>query len=122
MKIHDFIELIDSQPMDVVFSEKLRQLYGAEIPTCLQKVVSISPEGMFFDGDDTLRLLAKTEIIEASKELQVDFIGLQLIPIFDTGDNDFIVFDIESNIWCKFNIVDSIKFKRKKALSEFFCE
>jgi len=64
--------------------------------------------------------LSHNEILNASEEFNVDFIGLQLVPVFDTGDNDYIVFDIKNGNWCKFNIVDSIQFKQKSLLNELF--
>ena len=120
MKIHDFINEIEKKEIDVQFIDKLEETYGAKISKYVKKLLSSSPEGIFFECDDILRALSHKEIFDASEELSVDFVGLQLIPIFDTGDNDYIVFDIVNDNWCKFNIVDSVKFKQKSLLNEFF--
>jgi hypothetical protein len=120
MNIHDFIGQIDCQSINVQVVEKIEQSYEVGLNDYIKKVLSINPNGLLFVSDDILRLLSHTEILEAPKDLSVDFIGLKLIPIFDTGDNDYIVFDIENNCWCKFNIVDAIKFKQRQSLNEFF--
>ena len=57
-----------------------------------------------------------TEIINATADLEVDFVAHALLPIFDIGDNDFVVFDFSENCWCLFNIVDEIKFRKTKDL------
>jgi hypothetical protein len=120
LNIHDFIDGIEKQSINTQFVDKLAEIYDAELIEYVKKLLSASPDGIFFESDDILRLLSHKEIINASEELSVDFTSLQLIPIFDTGDNDYIMFDIKNKNWCKFNIVDSVKFKQKSLLSEFF--
>ena len=120
MKIHDFINQVDNQSINMPFIEKLEHSYGIKLIEYVGKVLSMNPNGEFFKSDDILKLLSHEEILKAPNELNVDFVGLKLIPILDTGDNDYIVFDIENNNWCKFNIVDSIKFKQLQSLGEFF--
>jgi len=120
MKIHDFINQVDNQSVNMPFIEKLEHSYGVKLIEYVGKVLSMNPNGEFFKSDDILKLLSHEEILKAPNELNVDFVGLKLIPILDTGDNDYIVFDIENNNWCKFNIVDSIKFKQRQSLGEFF--
>jgi len=120
MNIHDFIREIEGQSVNVQFADKLEEIYGTQIIEYVKKLFSVSSGGVFFESADILRLLSHKEILDATKELNVDFIGLQIIPIFDTGDNDYIVFDIENNSWCKFNIVDSVKYKHRSSLNDFF--
>jgi len=120
VNIHDFLNSIEKQSVNTQFVDKLAEIYGAELIEYVAKLLSTSSEGIFFESDDILRILSHKEILNASEELSVDFTGLQLIPIFDSGDNDYIVFDIEKSNWCKFNIVDSVQFKQKSLLSEFF--
>ena len=120
MNIHDFLGAVEEQSVNALFADELAKTYNAELTEYIKKLLSSSAESIFFENDDILRLLSHNEILNASDELSVDFTGLRLIPIFDTGDNDYIVFDIGNDKWCKFNIVDSVKFKQKSLLSEFF--
>ena len=121
MTVHDFLKLSNDQVINQPFVDNLRSHYSAELNNNkANQVFSSIPNGEFFDSDDIIRLLSHDEILNASRELDVDFVELQLIPLMDTGDNDFIVFDIDGGNWCKFNIVDSIKFKHKESLEGFF--
>ena len=55
------------------------------------------------------RILSIEEIRDANEDLEVDFISLQLIPLIDCYDNDYICYDFKNDIWVVFNIVDEIK-------------
>jgi hypothetical protein len=120
MTIYDFINKIDSLPINDKFTRQIEQLYETELNAYVKKILSFDSDGVFFENDDILRLLAHKEIVNAVADLSVDFTGMKLIPVFDTGDNDYIVFDTDNNCWSKFNIVDSVKFKQRQSLSEFF--
>lgn len=39
------------------------------------------------------------------------------IPLFDTGDNDFIIYSFEDSTWNMFNIVDRCEFYQSSDLS-----
>ena len=73
---------------------------------------------MFFDDD--WRTLSVNEILDASKDLHVDFEKQLLLPIVDVGDNDFIVYHAEDGTWSKFNIIEGCHFKVKKSFYEYF--
>lgn len=120
MDIMDFLISLGQGSRDEQSAEKIEQVYGVRLKDDIKQVLSKKPEGIFFASDDILRLLSCEEIIDASRNMNVDFVGLKLIPIMDTGDNDYIVYDIEKRSWCKFNIVDNTKFKQRKSLKEFF--
>ena len=120
MNIKDFLNGIENQAINTQLVNEVAKSYGVELTEYIKKLLSASSESIFFESDDILRLLSYTDIVKAPEDLSVDFIGLQLIPLFDTGDNDYIVFDIGNDNWCKFNIVDAVKFKQKSMLNDFF--
>ena len=62
------------------------------------------------------RILSVDEILDTNNDLQVDFVSLQLIPLIDCFDNDYICYDLENESWTMFNIVEEIKFKQTKNL------
>ena len=98
---------------------KICNTYKKSVPLFVQKLISMSETEMFLDGEKFCRFMAFDEIICAREELHVDFSRYGIIPFFDTGDNDFIVYDCENNIWKIFNIVDKISFLEKNTLNEF---
>ena len=73
-------------------------------------------ESVFLDGG--VRILSFDEIVAAKKDLHIEFKAKGMIPIVDCGENDFIVYHFNDNIWSKFNIVDESVFKKKKSIEE----
>lgn len=107
----------ESAHKDIV--KEIEVKYGIKLPMNVQKIVSCSRESIFFENG--WRTLSAKEVLEASEDLHVDFGTLKVLPLFDTGDNDFIVYCFTSDSWAKFNIIDECFFKQKKLLEEYFC-
>lgn len=96
----------------------VEEKYSERLPELIEKIVSCANECVFFD--DGWRLLSIREIVDASEDLHVNFVEQKILPLFDTEDNDFIVYHFEKNNWSKFNIIDGCHFKRKQKLEEYF--
>lgn len=112
----EYLEKVLRAVIDDAKVSKVQKIYGCKLPDIIQKIVSNSDEATFFD-DDT-RILSLDEIVDAEKDLHVDFISKKIIPLADCGDNDFIVYHFEDDVWSKFNIVDETIFKKRNDLSE----
>lgn len=83
--------------------------YQSKIPKKILGLCYNFPKGTFFDGDFCRKISLK-EILEPIEYFNVDFPKHRLIPVFDCGDNDFIVYRISDGKWLKFNIVDELSF------------
>lgn len=118
MTREEFLSTLDSQKIDLKIVEDIEHKYGFEIPEIVQKIISASVESVFFDDD--WRTLSVDEILDASEDLHVDFEGQMLLPIVDTGENDFIVYHAEDDTWSKFNIIEECHFKVRKSFYEYF--
>ena len=94
---------------------KIKAIYG-EIPSIVQKIISYSSSSVFLDNG--CRQLSISEIIDADKDLEVDFGKLKMIPLFDCGENDFIVYNLKSNSWSKYNTNDNSVFKKSSSLKD----
>lgn len=114
----EFILQLINESADKDVIKEIEAKYGMKLPMIVQKIVSYSHESIFFENGG--RTLSTNEVLEASEDLHVDFSALKILPLFDTGDNDFIVYCIESDSWAKFNIIDECFFKQKKSLEEYF--
>ena len=99
MEKKEYLLKVRQAEIDSEKVEKVTKLYGAEMPDIIQRIVSYGQEAVFFD--DGVRVLAYEEIIDA-----------------ECGENDFIVYHFNDNIWSKFNIVDESVFKKKKSIEE----
>jgi len=100
------------------FVQDVERLYKAELPESVKKILSLNRETNFYEDKPLLRGLSQSEILNADDDLSVGFQGMRLLPMFDIGDNDFIVYSVSENRWCQFNIVDEIAFKDAEELSE----
>jgi hypothetical protein len=116
MKFTEQYKNLNNVPVNVQFTAQTENIYKASLSDEVKKILSLSEETMLYDDKPLLRKLSSAEIIEANEDLEVDFIGQSLLPVFDMGDNDFVVFDFAENRWCLFNIVDEIKFKEEEDL------
>lgn len=112
----EYLENIFNATIDNSKVDKIESVYGKNLPDLLKKIISNCEEAVFFD--DNVRVLSYMEIIDAESDLHVQFSTKGLIPIVDCGENDFIVYHINDNIWSKFNIVDETVFKKKESLED----
>ena len=99
-------------------TDRMNQIYKSNLPNEVARLFSVCPEGCFLEGNNFRRLMSIEEIANAPSELHVNFASLGIIPLFDTGDNDFIVYDFIHGCWKKFNIVDETPFGAKKTLQD----
>lgn len=116
MEKKDYLSKVGEAKIDPKKVEKVNKLYGGAMPDIIQRIVSYGQESVFFD--DGVRILSYEEIIDAEKDLHIEFARKGIIPIADCGENDFIVYHFKDNIWSKFNIVDESVFKKKKSIEE----
>lgn len=114
----DFLLQLNNQLVNKDAIKEIEAKYGIQLPVIVQKIISYSQESIFFEND--WRTLSIKEVLDASEDLHVDFGELKILPLFDTGDNDFIVYRFESDTWSKFNIIDECFFKNKNLLEEYF--
>lgn len=100
---------------DILKISSVENIYGKINSELVKKIISSSDQTKFFDNN--IRSLSFEEIIEAEKDLHTDFTKKHLLPLFDLGDNDFIVYQLSSNTWADFNITDEIMFNTTTLLN-----
>ena len=116
MTKQQYIERISELVTDDNKVERVEKVYGTQIPNVLKGIISNCDEPVFFDDD--YRILSLDEIVDAENDLHVDFKIKGIIPIVDCGENDFIVYLYNENIWAMFNIIDEIVYNKKESLDE----
>ena len=116
MTNNEYLKMVQQSELDEDKVRKITDIYSDKLPEIVKKIISCSESGGFLD--DELRILSYAEVVNAENDLHVPFKELGIVPLFDSGDNDFIVFDYTNNIWAKFNIVDKILFKKRHSLEE----
>ena len=116
MTRNEYLDQIERKKIDDSKVKKIESIYKSELSELLKKIVSNSAETEFLD--DGIRILSFDEIVDAEKDLHVNFKDLGILPIADCGENDFIVYHFAKDTWSKFNILDEICFKEKNELKE----
>jgi hypothetical protein len=118
VKLKNKLNELNNVKIDTDFVARLEITYRISLPIEVKSLVSLGKATIFYDDFPLLRGLSHDEILSAPSDMAVDFIGEKIVPIFDVGDNDYIVYDIAEGAWCRYNIVDGIKFGKSKALTE----
>lgn len=112
----EYIDFISAKKTNEKRIKKINDIYETSFPEVVNLIISNSDETIFFD--DGYRVMGFNEIAEAEQDLHVDFKNKKIIPLFDCGENDFIVYNFEDDLWSKFNIVDETIFKKRDTLKE----
>lgn len=94
---------------------EIEKIYSCELDDDIKEVLNRKYESKKFK---TLRRVSINEIKDSEKDLGIDFISNKIIPIFDVGDNDFIIYEISSKSFALFNITDSTTFKKRKNIKD----
>lgn len=114
----EFLTYIQTQKIESKYVSAVEKRYATSFPNLIKRIISCANESLFFD--DEWRVLSVEEIIDAPEDLHVDFIALNILPLIDTDNNDFIVYHSMDACWSKFNIVDECFFQYCKHFEEYF--
>ena len=113
----EYLSAVEACEINDARVEEVEKIYS-KIPDLVKKMLSYSTDSIFFD--DGYRTLSMAEIMDAEKDLHINFAEKNMMPVADCGENDFIVYHSDTGIWSKFNIVDESMFKRKNSLADLF--
>lgn len=112
----DYIDSIKKCAISDKVVQQVAAVYTDNLPSEIKQMLSYDQNSIFFE--DEYRTLSLSEVLEAEQDLHVNFVALRMIPLVDCGDNDFIIYDFETMMWAKFNIVDECRFKQRESLHE----
>ena len=115
---NDFLQQLKHTEINESSVKTIEIKYNCRLPMFIQEIISASQECIFLDND--WRILSVKEILDAPEDLHVDFVELRILPLIDTGENNFIVYCLEKEDWSKFNIIDECFFKNKRTLDDYF--
>lgn len=115
MNKQEYLQTLDNIEIDINMVSTVEKIYEGQISDIAKRIISNSKSTIFIDET---RLLSYNEILDAEEDLGVNFIQKQLLPLFDCGDNDFIVYHISNGKWSLFNIIDECVFKNASSFEE----
>ena len=116
MKIEEYLEKLKFVPCDEASIIRVEKRFSTTLPDDVKRVLALAQTGEFLEGKSFCRKLSLDDIFDANAELNLDFVQKRIIPFFEKGDNDYIVFNLKKGRWELFNIVDEISFKARKDL------
>lgn len=96
--------------------EKVEKLYGEKVNDELARIISYADKVDFFDEER--RALSFKEIMNATKDMEVDMVKMGIIPLIDAYDCAYIVYSFSEKEWARFSTVDGTLYKKKKTFAE----
>ncbi len=92
--------------------DKFKNIDNTELQEILKYV---KDEPIFFY--DEMRLLSEDEIVNYKEELNIEMDNI--IPLIDLYDNDFLIYNINENVFEKLNIEEEITFGKINSIEEY---
>lgn len=120
MDIISYLKNILEKNIDSNQLNDIEKFYDTKLNGEALKISNSLGDEIFFGGKTFLKLLSKQEVLDATSDLNVSFKEKSLIPMFDSGDNDYIVFSFDEKCWYKYNIVDDVLFCKHYSIMEYF--
>ena len=95
----------------------LEQKYGQKLPEEVVELYSTMESGFLQINEfDTWRVLSIKEILNASQELNINFIEIKKLPLIDCMVNNYICFDFQTHKYIFMNIEDMSIFSESNLL------
>ena len=116
----EFMDSVKKAKVDGVVEQQIKDVYcKTEIPELILKIFSTYKKSELFDENES-RTISLSELLCAEERIGVPFRSIQVIPVVDLGDNDYIVYDGKEKAWFVYNIVDEIFFDASASFEELF--
>ena len=119
MKLRDALVKLDKVQIDKEAVSKIEALYKTKFSTELQKVISLNKEGVSYDDKSVFNGLSADAILNAYNDLYIDFVSLNLVPLFDIGDSEYIVYNTKKRCYALYDISDDDEYREASELLEY---
>ena len=116
MDIKQYINLIKDISInnDAVLS--IEEIFGVTLNEDIKRIVSVVLDDYFID--DKCRVLSLKELLRTEDFTGVDFAELNMIPLVDCKDDDYIVYNFATQKYEMYNIYDEVSFREADSLEE----
>jgi hypothetical protein len=119
MRLRDALARLDKVEIDKEIISEIEALYKITLSTEIKKVISLNKDGVSYDDKSKFDGLSAKAILNAYNDLYVDFVGLQLLPLFDIGDSEYIVFNLKKRRYAIYDISDDDEYSEESDLSKY---
>lgn len=116
MEMNQYIELIKSSEINDDLVKKFEDHYGTTLPESVRHIVSVSLDDFFLG--EKCRILSVKEILDTETFTGIDFTNLNMFPLADCRDDDYIVYNFETGKFEMYNIYDEVSFREYENMEE----
>jgi hypothetical protein len=114
MKVQEFTELLEKQPLNQKAIEEIKKAYGVDVlPQKIKELISLE-KPFFLEGGK--RILSKNEILHADINYETAFSKEGILPLVQDLDNELIVFHTDTGTYSKYSCSDEVSFLFSKDL------
>jgi len=119
VNLKEALKELDKVEIDNSLISEVENLYEVELSDELKKIISLNKEGAFYNDMEFLQGLSSDDILDESDELIAECTELDLLPLFDIGENIYIVYNLQKNCWSKFNSSEEDLFEETQNLLDY---
>jgi len=119
MKLRDTLEKLDNVEIDKAIIGKIETLYKTKLSNELAKIISLNKDGVSYDEKPVFNGLSSNAILNAYNDLYIDFVSLNLLPLFDIGDNEYIVYNLKKGCYALYDISDDTEYSEESDLLKY---
>ena len=119
MRLRDALARLDRVEIDKESISEIEALYKTVLPTGVKKAISLNKDGVSYDDKSVFNGLSANAILNAYNDLYVDFVGLQLVPLFDIGDSEYIVYNLKKRCYAIYDISDDDEYSEESDLLKY---
>ena len=119
MKLRDALAKLNNVEIDKAIISEIETLYKTKFSTELAKVISLNKNGVSYDDKSVFNGLSSNAILNAYNDLYIDFVGLNLVPLFDIGDNEYIVYNLKKRRYAIYDISDDDEYSEESDLLKY---
>ena len=119
MKLRDALAKLEKVEIDKESISEIEALYKTKFSNELQKVISLNKDGVSYDEKSVFNGLSANAILNAYNDLYIDFVSLNLVPLFDIGDNEYIVYNTKKRCYALYDISDDDEYREASDLLEY---
>ena len=114
MTIKEYFEELEKAEINKDRVDKLKQIYGCDIPEIVQRIASYDMDDYFIDEE--IRVLSFNGIIFIDEDLDTRFQDARLIPLMDLMDGDYAVYNCVTSKWNMCNAYEGVLFNEQDSL------
>jgi len=119
MKLRDALAKLDKVEIDKAIISEIEALYKTKFPNEVQKVISLNQDGVSYDDKSVFNGLSANAILNAYNDLYIDFVSLNLLPLFNIGDSEYIVYDLKKRCYALYDISEDDEYSEETNLLKY---